>query len=626
MRNVLSLPTLAAAVALGLTLVGVLGEGVRAGPKAETYWNVDEVRTGMKGCGRTVMKGTKIESFDAEVLGVLKNTSPGRDLVLCRLSGLNLEKTGVIAGMSGSPVYIDGKLLGAVAYAWAYGKEPIAGVTPFSQMHGFVEAYERRDLAEQSQPSRVGLRAPVNIDGQTYDTVTVSESFEDPAPTSADGLWLMPLRTPLAATGFSSQSLALLRQHCRLSGLVPMQGGGAGSDVAEQERNTPLQPGGPLSVALITGDFDLSGIGTVTHIEGNRVYGWGHPFFGLGTCEFPLMTGYIHTIYPRQSVSFKMGSPLRTVGVINADVSTCIAGWLDRKPDMIPVRISVSRTPDESPKTFNVQIVRQRSLLPALLFSALSNSIDMEGELPEEMTAELQAKIEVEGHEPVVIKDSFAGPGFGAGRAPQSLYNQIATLVSLLQSNSYKPIRINRVECETQILPGRRTADIEAIELDSDTYSPGQTIKATVFLRPYKGLRQRLALALQLPGDLAEGNYTATVCDDLTNGRYELRDNPTLSNPHSLEQVFDSLKVQTGAKRTNLALRVPVPGAGVALQGKALPHLPPSMVQILSSSKRTGAQTMSGALVSRQGTPWVVQGSEVARFTVTKNKKMIAQD
>src|SRR5947208_1679119 len=124
---------------------------VYAGPKQETYWQVDEVRVGMKGTGRTVVKGTKIETFSAEVLGILRNTSPGRDIVLCRLSGLDLEKTGVIAGMSGSPIYLDGKLLGAVAYAWAYGKEPIAGVTPFSQMHGFVEAYERRDLAEQGK-------------------------------------------------------------------------------------------------------------------------------------------------------------------------------------------------------------------------------------------------------------------------------------------------------------------------------------------------------------------------------------------------------------------------------------------------------------------------------------------
>src|ERR1700694_983122 len=128
---------------------------VQAAPKPGSYWQVDDIRAGMHGYGRTVMKGTKVETFDAEVLGVLKNTSPGRDMVLCRLSGLNLDKTGIIAGMSGSPVYIQGKLVGAVAYAWAFGKEPIAGITPFSQMHGYVEAYERRDLVEEKHPTRV---------------------------------------------------------------------------------------------------------------------------------------------------------------------------------------------------------------------------------------------------------------------------------------------------------------------------------------------------------------------------------------------------------------------------------------------------------------------------------------
>src|SRR5262249_47104050 len=155
--------------------------------------------------------------------GVLKNTSPGRDMVLCRLSGLNLEHTGVIAGMSGSPVYIDGKLLGAVAYAWAFGKEPIAGVTPFSQMHSFVESYERRDLVEKHPPTRVGLRTPISIDGLKFDTVTVAQDFGAPAPGAADGLWMVPLQMPLAASGFTAHSLDLLRTRLRPTGLVPVQ-------------------------------------------------------------------------------------------------------------------------------------------------------------------------------------------------------------------------------------------------------------------------------------------------------------------------------------------------------------------------------------------------------------------
>jgi hypothetical protein len=613
----MSLATRPALVLLPLALVlATLPAG--AAPKAGTYWNVEEVRAGMKGTGRTVMKGTKVETFQAEVLGVMKNTSPGRDLVLCRLSGLGLEKTGVIAGMSGSPVYLEGKLLGAVAYAWAYGKEPIAGVTPFCQMHGFVEAYERRDVAEQSKPNRVGLAQPVRFGGQTFDAVTVSE---DPGaePPAGDGPWMRPLATPLAASGFTEHSLKLLRERCGGSGLLPVQGGGAAAQVAEEEKDTPLEPGGPLAVSMISGDFDLSGIGTVTHIEGNRVYGWGHPFMGLGGCEFPLMTGYIHTIYPRQTVSFKMGSPLRTVGVINADVSTCIAGWLGRKPDLLPVRMTVNLGAKGPARTFNVRVVRQRSILPTLVFTALTNSVDMEGELPEELTAEMTARIELEGHEPLVLKDTFSG--FGGGRAPGALYTPLASILQMLVYNPYEPVRVTRVECETEIAPGRRTADIDTVELDADTYAPGETVKATVLLRPYKGEPQRIRVDLKLPADLAEGAYTATVCDDMTRARLALRDDPTLASPHNTKTLLDAVNLQLGVKRMSLVLRVPVGTTGVAVGGTSMPRLPGSMVQVLGHGRRTGAQPVGEALVASRQTEWVIQGSEAVRFVVANHKR-----
>jgi hypothetical protein len=338
------------------------------------------------------------------------------------------------------------------------------------------------------------------------------------------------------------------------------------------------------------------------------------------------MTGYIHTIYPRQSVSFKMGSPLRTVGVINADVSTCIAGWLKRKPDMMPIRTTVVRDQGRNSKTFKVRVVRQRALLPSLVFSVLTNSVDMEGDLPEELTAEMKATIEVEGHEPVVIHDTFSGPSYSGGRAPAAMFSQVAGVVNLLTFNTYKPVRIKGIECETTIEPGRRSADIEAIELDSDTYAPGDTVKAAVFVRPHKSLRRRLPVTVRLPADLPEGRYRFHVSDALAGARQELNDNPTLNNPQSLEQVFQALKVQTGAKRTNLVVRVPLNAVGVALDGKALPNLPASMVRILGSSRRTGAQTMSGALVSRQPTEWVLHGSEAVAFTVTKNKKVLDRE
>jgi hypothetical protein len=586
-----------------------------AGPREEHFWRVDDLRPGMKGYGRTVLKGTQIESFRVEVLGILKNTSPGRDLVLCRLSGLELEKTGVIAGMSGSPVYIAGKLVGAVAYAWPYGKEPIAGITPYGEMNEFVDILSKS--AARTTPVKLPLDHPVKSGGRDYDAVTVAQRAD--APHRDDSLWLVPLKTPLVASGLTPHTLRLLSERSGDLGLVPVQGGSVAPGVLNETGDVRLQAGSPLAVALITGDFDLSGIGTVTHVDGNLVYGWGHPFLGLGSCELPLMTGYIHTVYPRQTVSFKMGSPLKIVGTVTADVSTCIAGVMGSGPDLLPVRMSVALGKEAAAKTFNVRVVRQRSLLPNLVFTALTNSVDMQGDLPEEMTAEFKASIEVAGREPIVLSDTFSG--LSGGRAPSAMYGPVAGVVQQLVYNPHQRVDIKRIECQTRILPGRRTADIEAVELGSDTYAPGDTVRASVFVRPYKGQRQRVTVELPLPADLPEGTYSATVCDGAASARRTFSDNPALSNPSNLDQVFEGVRLLTSGGRTRLVLRVPTGPSGVAADGKALPDLPASMVHILANGRRTGAQPIAGALVAEAPTEWVLQGSETVRLTVTRERR-----
>ncbi len=209
-------------LAFSLALFALSFPSLAADPPATPCWNVDELKVGQRGYGVTVMKGVTREKFDAEVLGVLKNTSPGRDMVLCRLSGLNLERTGVIAGMGGSPVYIEGKLLGAVAYAWAYGKEPIAGVTPFSQMRSFADSFERHSVSTKSQSVRIGLSQPVQAAGQSYTSVTVSANPTGPKLDSDESLCMVPLRAPLAASGFSSNSLRMLREQFPDLGISPV--------------------------------------------------------------------------------------------------------------------------------------------------------------------------------------------------------------------------------------------------------------------------------------------------------------------------------------------------------------------------------------------------------------------
>jgi hypothetical protein len=525
--------------------------------------------------------------------------------------------------MSGSPIYIDGKLLGAVAYAWSYGKEPIAGVTPFSQMVQYAAASERREVAERNgKPARIGLAKPILLDGREIHDVTIAPDHREPTPTSADGMWLVPLKTPVMTTGMSPRSLAVLRDHFKDIGLVPVQGGAVSANIPAEERNIKLEPGSALSVAMITGDFDMSGIGTVTHVEGKRVYGFGHPMMGLGACDLPMMTGYTHLIFPRVTLSFKMGSPIRTVGVINADTSTCIAGWLDRVPDMLPVSSTIIREPEGKAQTFNVKVVRVRSMVAPLVHAALANSVDMEGNFPEEMSAHIKARVEIEGHEPLILDDWYSGPAFTGDRAPQALYSPLGLMLQQLTNNSFESVRFKSVECSTTILPGRRTADIESSELDSETYAPGDTVKAIVTLRSFKGGKQRVTLEVKLPADMPEGSYTALIGDDTNNARAELRDQPHLAMPTNIEHQMQMLRLQLSAKRTTLAMRVPIyAGAGVAVNGKALTNLPPSMVQLLSSNRRTNAQTIMTSLTARSGTGYVIQGADSLRFQVTKHKR-----
>ncbi len=612
--------------ALGALLL--LTSALYAGQKPEPFWNVDDLKPGLKGFGQTVMKGTKIETFEVEILGVLKNTAPGRDMILARLAGLNLEKTGVIAGMSGSPVTIDGKLVGAVAYAWQFGKEPIAGITPFTQMRDYVEAFEDRDRALGKEARRLGLSKPLTIDGKSYSTVAVAALFDGAEKVSTGGaasdeLWMVPLQTPVSCSGFSAHSLKLFHDRFGQNGMLPVMGGATPAKILESEKEVILEPGGSLALAMVTGDFDMSGIGTVTYVDGDRVYGWGHPFMGLGVCEFPMMTGHVHTVYPRQTVSFKMGSPIKTVGVVTADVSTCIAGWLNRKPDMIPVKLNVRREVGEM-RTFNVQMVRQRSMLQSLLFAVLTNAVDMEGDLPEEMTADVEIKVEIEGRLPVLLRDTFSGASISGGRAPSALYFPISQIVAGIHSNPFGNVRITGIECQTVIRSGRITADIEAVELDADVVAPGESLKATVHLRPWKSNPIRQRVEMKIPADMPEGSYVMTISDDLSRARNDLRDRPDINLATSVDTFLKGLTTITAAKRMTLAARVPMKAAGVALGSQALPDLPPGMVQVLGQSRKTGTQLLGSSLSALTATQYVIVGSDNVTFTVAPRRSKLS--
>jgi hypothetical protein len=602
-----------------LAIVGAATAGAAAEPDPKTYWDVADIRPGMKGIGRTVMVGTKLEEFGAEVLGVMRGVSPGRDMVLCRLTGCNLEHAGIIQGMSGSPIYIDGKLLGAVAFAWEFAKDPIAGVTPFQQMVQYVRSSDRRIAAEAAEKGGGGVRASVSpqVEGLADEE---DPSSLGPVPVSGGTLaGMRPIATPLAASGFGPRALAMMETRFRPLGLAPMAGGAAPERVVQEEGDKPLVPGAPLSIAMVTGDFDLSGIGTVTHVEGDRVYGFGHPMFSLGACQFPMMTGYIHTVYPRASVSMKMGSPLKVVGVLDTDVSTGVAGRLGPRPDMLPLSVRVKAGRYSEPRTFHVEMVREPNLLPTLVMAVLTNAIDTEGNLPEELTAHIKATVRLKDHDPIELRDTLSGPRYTGPMGASAMFGPIASIVNILLRNSMTPVRIESIDCDVAIDPGRTVAAIETVRLASDRLEPGQTLRASVTLKPFKGDRQTVEVALPLPVDLPEGAYEASVCD-LANGlRRQIRNEPSLMEPRDLDGVLKAIRVQTATRRTALSLHVPLPDRGLAVQGQILPNLPGSARAVLTTNRQSPDLAVRADLVQTADTPWVVEGTQSLRFTVVKD-------
>ena len=617
---------LAAAVAVLVTLAAVVhAPSTAAEPDPKSYWDVGQIRPGMKGTGRTVMVGTKLEEFGAEVLGVMRDVSPGRDMVLCRLTGCNLEHAGIIQGMSGSPIYIDGKLLGAVAFAWEFAKDPIAGVTPFSQMCQYVRSNDRRIAAESK--SHVGGKfhaanfgVSLLIDGLSPEAPTRPLSSSQPITVSGGGTGGMtPIVTPLAASGFGPRALNFLSDRLQPLGMAPMSGGAAPERVIREEGDRPLAPGSPLSIAMVLGDFDLSGIGTVTHVEGDRVYGFGHPMFSLGACEFPMMTGYIHTVYPRASVSMKMGSPLKVVGVIDTDVSTSVAGRIGPKPDMLPLSVRVKTSQFADAHTYRVQMVREPVLLPNLIMAVLTNAIDTEGNLPEELTAQLSATIHIKGFDAISVSDSFSGPRYTGPMGAAALFSPLASMVNILVKNSMAPVRIESIDCDVQIEPGRKVAQIEAVRLVSETIEPGHDLKAIVTLKPFKGERETVELAIPIPADFPVGPSEAVFCDASNSIRRKLRNDPAVLEPRDLDGVIRTIRLQTEPKRTAVYAHIASPERGLSVQGQSLPNLPGSVRAVFASKREVPASPIRADMVRAAPTGWVVEGMQSLRFMVAKD-------
>ena len=309
------------------------------------FMPTDQIERGMRGYGLSVFQGVEIDTFGVEILGVMRDAiGPGHDLILARMSGANLEHTGIIRGMSGSPVYLEGRLIGAVAYGWSYAKDPIGGITPIAPM---IDVAQRKRAAESPEVAR-----------QSVDFSPADWSGDARLPQQAT---LERLATPVALTGFSGSASSVLEQALAPFGMDAVAGmGGHGADAVD----VPLSSGAGLGVQLISGDRSATAVGTLTWTDGERFVGFGHPMMHIGATEMPATSVYVHQIIPSQINSFKLGSAVRPVGTVYQDRQAGIGGRIGPAPTMLPVYADIASGSSADRSEFSV--MRHRDLTPVL--------------------------------------------------------------------------------------------------------------------------------------------------------------------------------------------------------------------------------------------------------------------
>lgn len=560
---------------------------------APRYMSVDEVRPGMTGIGRTVFEGDRVEEFKAHILGVLRNVNgPKRNMVLARLEGGPLANTGVIAGMSGSPVYVDGRLLGAVAYSLGdFPKEPLAGITPIEEM---VESAGPQ--ARRAGPAKAYIGLPITPEKVASALRDAFEWFQRPFADSPDdvqllrglvseprasqlGVLLRPIATPLALGGFSGSVRDSLVGALSGSGFVAMPGSVQAPGHAKAPEQAKLQPGDPVGVNLITGDFLLGATGTVTEVAGDQVYAFGHPFYNLGTTEFPMTRAYVYSILPSLQSSMKITTTGDTIGTFRQDRSTAIAGTLGKGPTLVPVRISLDTERGLS-KTFSFEIVNDQLFTPLLTYVSILNTLSSYEREYGAATFTIKGTAKVHQHGVVSFEDVFTGQSPSAGAA-----SYVAAPITALLGNDLEHVDIDGVDLHITTSERPQTATLERVWLDAAKIRPGTTVPLKLLLRTYRGDEVTRTVPIEIPAN-ASGSMSILVSDGGRLALWDQRD-ARAAQPKALDQM---VRLLNEAKKNNrLYIRLLRQDAGAVINGENLSSLPPSVLAVMESDRNGGS-------------------------------------
>lgn len=579
---------------------------------APGFMTVDEVRAGMRGVGYTVVSGTEPAPFDIEVVGVLRDVFPKLDLVVARLTGLGLERSNVVAGMSGSPVYIDGRLLGAVAYRMApFGHEAIAGIVPIDAMLRIESFGTGAPGGRAGDPARV--RAVLDAAAAA---LTGDSRVGVPPPlagyTLSAGAGLSPIATPVAMSGFRPELVRAVTPLFESLGWSPMAGGATGT---AEEIDGELVAGGAVAVQLMRGDVNVAATGTITWREGDRLLAFGHPFLQGGGVDFPMTAARVLTVLSSSSDSRKLSvAGDEVVGAIRQDRLPAILGVLGAEPKMIPVRLRIDRA--QMPEELGFELVSDPILTPLYLFLGILNAVQGIDQVYGEGSIELDTRIALAGDAPPI---RFGNLFSSQNQAVVGVSSTLASIFGFLYGNEFREVAIREVDVTIGMRSDRLSASIARVWHDRSRVRPGDIVRVGVELRPHRRERVVETFEFRVPEGVPEGPLTLLVGDAQSIAREEQSFIQGAFQPRDLGHLVRLLNSQRRGDR--LYLQASLPGEGVFVNGEILPSLPPSVLEMLTSRRTRGdVVRVQRTVVAEQVHPvdYVISGSHRIELTVRR--------
>src|SRR5437899_253931 len=585
--------------ALGLSLPTIL-----TAQTAQPTIPVDQIHAGMQGVAYTVFQGVKPEPMDFEVLGVLRNVNgPRGNIILIRLHGPKVEYTGVVAGMSGSPVYIDGKLAGALAFRIGeFSKEPIAGVTPIADMLE-INALDKSPAEEAS-----AVKPVVTTAGKTAAPGDAT-SFSDPVQNFAN--YLKPIETPLVFSGFSEEAVRQFAPQFASAGIVPVMGAGS---VSEEKQPEPLEPGSAVSAILVRGDMDIAATCTVTYIDPQRLLACGHPLLQFGSVDLPMNKAQVLATLPSPLNAFKIVNTTERAGVFVQDRHTGILGVLGKQPEMIPVTLTIHG--GGNTKEFHYEVLNNPRLSPVAIMATVFNALHGVNEYGEEITYRLNASINVKGFPEVGLRNMFT-PGENGQPAAMAAALSLGERFGRIYDNPYNAPAVNSVKLDFDLVRERRWARLESARTDVTEARPGDQIIVEPVLAPYRGERVVRQIAVKIPTSASKGNLRILVSDGETLDRVN-RTNPAFGRKLDLASTIALLNKEHANNRLYVSLLEADPEARVA--DKVMPTLPISVMNVMDGMRGNQEMIVSAeSNVDETATPsldYVVSGAQLLTVTI----------